>query len=603
MNKIISFLRHTFWERTIMRTILVSYLLLNVLLLLLLGYLSIKDSTKMLTDEIIHSSNEVMEQAALGLSFNLEEAKRSLVMLAGSYSVITMMKEHETIAIPSRLQHERNIAEIAQGIRTYQTLISDMLVLGKTGYVNNLDGRKTLQWDYPFQAQPWVQEAFRTHPEGSFFSIGIHKQDYYLSTNITSFNQPALSLVLQVKGYRGQTLGAVIANLDLSKINGMFEQSAYQNKGSIFLIDENRNIIVHKDSGQIGQTLDFPDVEKLYEQPAGHFKEMINGLEMLVIYQPTAINGWKMLSSVPMSDITSQSQPLKANLGQLLYLCLIANVLICLLITLRISLPLRRLLTALDRMGEDDLLYVKPRNYRYRELNEIGDKCRELVGRIDLLIKQNYLAQISLKEEELKSLQAQINPHFLFNTLQQLQTEIVCGNTAESNHIVLSLSNLFRYSMKRSEEEVELERELQHVSDYLYILNKKYNNAITVRLHIPNRSVLQQKIPKLTLQPIIENCIRHGFGDQIREGVIEIKAVAGRNGLLIVVADNGQGMDKTKVELLKRHIDQPNQKTDNIGLYNVSQRIKLKYGDAYGLLIRSKQGVGTKISIRLPIND
>ncbi|WP_337103978.1 cache domain-containing sensor histidine kinase [Paenibacillus sp. YIM B09110] len=603
VKKVFVYLRHTFLDRTIMRTILVSYLLVNVLLLLLLGYLSIKDSTKMITGEIVSSSNKVMEQAALGLSFNLEESKRSLVMLAGNHSVITMMKEHQKIGIESRLQHERNIAEIAQGVSTYQTLISDVLMIGETGYVNNLDGRKTLQWDYPFQSQPWVKQTFERNPQGSFFSIGVHMQDYYLSTDITRYNQPVLSVVLQVKGYQGQILGAVIGNLDLGKINGMFEQSAYQNKGSIFLIDENRHIIVHKDSAKIGQVLDFPSEEKLYEHPSGHFQENIDGVETLVIYQPIAVSGWKMISTVPMSDITSQSQPLKTNLGRILYLCLIANTLISLLITLRISLPVRRLMATLDRMGEDDSLYVKPRDYRYRELNQIGDKFKGLMGRIDLLIKQNYLTQINLKEEELKTLQAQINPHFLFNTLQQLQTEIVCGNTEESNHIVLSLSNLFRYSMKRSAEEVELEREINNVSDYLYILNKKYNNGIRVSFSIPDRDVLRRKIPKLTLQPIVENSIRHGFGDHIREGAIHIKAVGGRKGVLIVVSDNGQGMSKDRAAELTRHINSTTQKSDNIGLYNVNQRIKLKYGEPYGIRIYSKQGVGMRVSILLPIMD
>lgn len=602
MKSFLAFIKYTLFERTIMRTILLSYLLVNILLLLLLGYLSIKDSTSMITEEIVNSSNKVMEQAALGLSFNLEESKRSLVMLAGNYSVAKMMREHDTISISSRLQHERNIAEIAQGIMTYQTLVSDVLMLGKSGYVNNLEGRKTLQWEYPFLEQKWVQETFEPNPEGSFFSIGIHKQDYYLATNISRYNKPALSVVLQVKGYQGQTLGAVIGNLDLEKINGMFEQSAYQNRGSIFLVDEHRNIIVHKDSARIGQALDFPaEVEaRLYEQSSGHFQVNVNGADTLIIYQPTAVKGWKMISTVPMSEITNQSKPLKTNLGRILYLCLIANTLICLLITLRISLPVRRLMGALDQMGEDDSLYVKPRNYRYRELNQIRDKFTDMMGRIDLLIKQNYLTQISLKEEELKTLQAQINPHFLFNTLQQLQTEIVCGNTVESNHIVLSLSNLFRYSMKRSEEEVELEREIKNVKDYLYILNKKYNNGIEVSFSIPNEADLRYKIPKLTLQPIVENSVRHGFGDDLRTGEIKISAVAGRKGLLVVVADNGKGMLYEQVEELNRHINSPAQKADNIGLYNVNQRIKLKYGEQYGLRIRSKQGAGTKVTILLP---
>lgn len=607
MEKVRSFLKfiqHTLFKRTIMRTILLSYLIVNILLLLLLGFLSIKDSTDMLTEEIVNSSNKVMEQAALGLSFNLEESKRSLVMLAGNYSVSRMMKEHDTISVSSRLQHERNIAEIAQGIMTYQTLISDVLMIGQTGYVNNLEGRKTLQWDYSFLNQAWVKETLEPNSEGSFFSIGIHQQDYYLNTNISRYNKPTLSVVLQVKGYQGQTIGAVIGNLDLEKINSMFEQSTYQNKGSIFLVDAHRNIIVHKDSTRIGEALKFPEeVEaKLYQQPSGHFQTSLNGTNTLVIFQSTAIKGWKMISTVPMSEITSQSSLLTTNLVRILYLCVIANILICLLITLRISLPVRRLLAALDQMGEDDSLYVKPRNYRYHELNQIRDKFTEMMERINLLIKQNYLTQISLKEEELKSLQAQINPHFLFNTLQQLQTEIVCGNIVESNHIVLSLSNLFRYSMKHSEEEVELGREVKHIKDYLYILNKKYNDGITVNFSIPDELESQYKIPKLTLQPIVENSIKHGFGDDIRKGELKISAVVGRKGLLIIVADNGKGMQQEQVEGLNRHVSEPSQRADNIGLYNVNQRIKLKYGKQYGLNIRSKQGVGTKVSIFLPLN-
>lgn len=138
------------------------------------------------------------------------------------------------------------------------------------------------------------------------------------------------------------------------------------------------------------------------------------------------------------------------------------------------------------------------------------------------------------------------------------------------------------------------------MSDYLYILNKKYNNGIAVSFHIPNRDVLRCKIPKLTLQPIVENSIRHGFGDHVREGKLQILAVSGRKGLLIVISDNGQGMESAKVKTLSRHINSSTQKMDNIGLYNVSQRIKLKYGNEYGIQIHSRQAVGTRISILLP---
>lgn len=600
MKKLLRMVRYLIFERTISQTILFSYLLVNLLLLLFLGLLSIRDSTTMLTDEIIASRNKVMEQAASGLSFNLEETRRSLVLLAGNHAAISIMGEHSPVQMSNILQHERSLKEITAGIHTYQSLISDVLILGKNGYVLNLDGRNSLNWEYIFEEQLWVQEAFYTSQKGNFFSLGIHLQDYYLPHDISRYEQPTLSVAMQVRGFGGKVAGAVIANLDLKKINGMFERSNYLGSGNIFLVDENQRIIVHQDSSKIGQTLHFEGLDQFDQEAAGNYTAPIDNEEHLIIYQPTLIAGWKMLSTVPMSEITNQSAPIKSNLARILYLCIVLHICISSFITYRISRPVNRLLATLDRMGEDDSLYVINRNYRYRELNHIGYKFKELMTRINQLIEQNYLSQISLKEEELKALQAQMNPHFLFNTLQLLQTEIVCGNTEASNHIVLSLSSLFRYSMRHAEEVVELRQEIDHVIHYLYIMNKKYNDRIAVTFQVPE-DVLSLKIPKLLLQPIVENSIRHGFGEDRREGAIHIHATLVKRGLVLMVRDNGKGMDRRSLRRLRTHIETPNHKMGNIGLYNVSQRIKLKYGNDYGMIIRSVVDVHMTVYLILPI--
>lgn len=601
MKQALRILRYFLLEKSISRTILFSYLLLNLLLLLFLGLLSIRDSTRILIDEIIKLSNKVMEQAAAGLSFNLEETRRSMVLLAANYATMSIMSEEAPVKIENILQHERSLKEITTGINTYQSLISDVLILGKNGYVQNLDGRISLRWDYPFDQQPWVKEAFSSNAKGNFFSLGIHRQDYYLEHDISRYQQPTLSVAMQVKGFGGKVAGAVIANLDLKKINGMFERSARQSHENIFLIDEHRRIIVHQDRSKIGQLLHFEGIEQIDQEPSGNYTAMIDGEEHLIIYQPTRIDGWKMLSTVPMSAIRNQSAPIKSTLARILYLCIVLNILISLLITYRISRPVNKLLATLDRMGEDDSLYVKTHNYRYEELNHIGTKFIELMDRIKQLIQQNYLTQISLKEEELKTLQSQINPHFLFNTLQLLQTEIVCGNMEVSNDIVISLGNLFRYSMRHTEEVVELKKEFEHVRDYLFIMNKKYNDKIEVSFHIPDPQLLHCKIPKLILQPLVENSIRHGFGEDRREGSIRIAVTRVKKGLLLMIRDNGKGMDRDALRALRQHIGNANRKSGNIGLYNVSQRIGLKYGDDYGIRLRSAKDVHMTVYIVLPM--
>ncbi|MCM3634227.1 sensor histidine kinase [Paenibacillus camelliae] len=600
MNNTFRFLIRFLAGKTIIRTIMFSYLVLNILLLLLLGMLSVRDSTTSLTKEVTQSSYKVMEQAARGLSFSLEEATRPLVLLAGHYSVGSMMNPGREMDIAGRIQHERNIAEVAFGVSSLQSIVSDVLILGKNGYVNNLDGRISLLWDYPFTEQTWFKQAISDRPSKGFITLGLHKQDYYLEKNISKYNKPTLSIALPVRDYNYKTLGAVVANVDLAKVNTMFELSSYQNDESIFMIDDQQTIIAHKEGTAIGTKINFTGIEQIYEGDSGSFVTMLDERETLVIFHPTAVQGWRMISTVPMSVIKGQADSLKSNLIGFIYLCLILNIFISILITARISRPFGRLLSTLDKIGGDSIYIIKNK-YKYRELNLISQKFRELVIRIESLIKQNYQSEIALKEVELKTLQSQINPHFLFNTLQLLQTEIVCGSTEDSNHLVLSLSSLLRYSMKQSEEMVELEQEIQNVRDYLYIVNKKYDDRIDIEFFIEDESILKNRTIKLILQPLVENVIFHGFVENPQSAKMTIKVVRVKKGILIVIKDNGKGISRSRIRQLSRQLEQPDFKAESIGLFNVNQRIRLKFGPDYGLKIRSMEGVFTTVYIVLPM--
>ncbi|GBF72964.1 sensor histidine kinase [Paenibacillus sp. 598K] len=599
-NTGIKFLVRSLIGNTIIRTILFSYLVVNILLLLLLGLLSVRDSTASLTREVTQSSYKVMEQAARGLSFNLEEATRSLVLMAGDHSVRRMMIPGRGIDVGGRIQHERNIADVAFGVSSLQSMISDILILGKNDYVNNLDGRKSLQWDYSFTGQTWFKQAISETGSKGFIALGLHMQDYYFKTNISKYNLPTLSIALPVKDYTLKTIGAVVANLDIAKINAMFELSSYNNE-SIFMIDNEHNIIAHREIAAIGTKLNFTGIERIYPGFSGSFMTELAGEQTLVIFHPTAVEGWSIISTIPKSVINEQADSLKSTLIDFIWLCLLLNILISILITAKISLPFGSLLSNLDKIGKDDI-YVIKNNYKYRELDVIGDKFRELVVRIESLVKQNYQSEIALKEVELKTLQSQINPHFLFNTLQLLQTEIVCGNTEDSNHLVLSLSGLLRYSMKQSEEMVELKQEIQNVKDYLYIVNKKYDNRIDIQFHIPDEDVLKNRVLKLLLQPLVENVVLHGFGENPQSAKMTIHVVTVKTGILIAIHDNGRGIEKYRYRQLASQLNKQDMKPDSIGLFNVNQRIRLKFGPQYGLKLRSKQGVFTTVYIVLPRN-
>jgi two-component system, sensor histidine kinase YesM len=601
MQNTIAFLRAIFLNRSIIRTLFLSYLVVNLCILLILGNISIRDSTQMITDEIIKDSYKIMEQATLGLNFNLDEIKRPLVQLVTNASVIESVKSYYSMTIEERINNDRNIMEINSGISSFQTLISDILIIGRTGYVNNLEGRKSLRWDYPFTEQPWFLATQQKDNEG-FMSLGLHKQDYYLDNYISRYNQYTLSIAMPVYDYQKQKIGAVICDLDLKKVAGLMNLSAYEKNGQIFLLDQKGTIIVDRDTSLIGQHYEADKLAKM-KGDSGSFvvqKSTDSADSVLLIYHSTAIKGWKLVSSIPMSEIKGHSLSLKTKIAGIIYLCLVLNIVISMIVTFRLSRPVKNLLTTLDQTANTTLKVI-PKNYVYRELNQIGDKFVELMGRIQNLVEQNYISQLAWKESELRALQSQINPHFLFNTLQLLQTEIVYGNTNESNDIILSLSNLLRYSTRVGSELVELQSEINYLKDYLFILTKKFNDNLTFEFEIPDEFLWHCKIIKLILQPIVENCIKHGFGDYPDRNTIHIHVKSVPKGLLIYVEDNGKGIEKVELLRLRELINNRTAKVNNrVGLQNVHQRIQLKFGRGYGLFICSRKGRFTRVYVLIP---
>ncbi|WP_173192208.1 cache domain-containing sensor histidine kinase [Paenibacillus alginolyticus] len=532
------------------------------------------------------------------MNFNLDEIKRPLVQLVTNASVIESVKSYESMNIEERINNDRNIMEINSGISSFQTLISDILLIGRTGYINNLDGRKSLRWDYPFTEQPWFLATQQKDNEG-FMALGLHKQDYYLDNYISRYNQYTLSIAMPVFDYQKQKVGAVICDLDLKKVAGLINLSAYEKNGQIFLLDQNGTIIVDRDTSLIGQHYETDKLAKM-KGDSGSFVVQTSTDSVLLIYHSTAIKGWKLVSAIPMSEIKGHSLSLKTKIAGIIYLCLVLNIVISMIVTFRLSRPVKKLLTTLDQTANTSLKVI-PKNYVYKELNQIGDKFVELMGRIQNLVEQNYISQLAWKESELRALQSQINPHFLFNTLQLLQTEIVYGNTNESNDIILSLSNLLRYSTRVGSELVELQSEINYLKDYLFILTKKFNGNFTYEFEFPDESLRHFKIIKLILQPIVENCIKHGFGDYPARNTIHISVKSVPKGLLIYIEDNGKGIEKAELLRLRELINNRAAKVnDRVGLQNVHQRIQLKFGCEYGLYICSLKGRFTRVYALIP---
>ena len=231
-----------------------------------------------------------------------------------------------------------------------------------------------------------------------------------------------------------------------------------------------------------------------------------------------------------------------------------------------------------------------------REVRELSETFSHMVGQIQRLMETVRGEEINLRKTELKALQAQINPHFLYNTLDSIAWMCEQGRNAEAVQMVNALARLFRISISRGHELIPIRSELQHAESYLQIQKHRYKDQFCYRFDV-DEGCLDYLCNKITLQPIIENAIYHGINGLVDEGEITITIRPEGEDILFVVADNGVGMEPAQIEAMLRK-----ERSDRtgIGIKNVNDRLKIYFGEKYGITIDSEPDEGTSVTIRMP---
>ena len=234
-----------------------------------------------------------------------------------------------------------------------------------------------------------------------------------------------------------------------------------------------------------------------------------------------------------------------------------------------------------------------------KELRVISSTFGHMTGRIKQLMEQVRREETELRKTELKALQAQINPHFLYNTLDSIQWMCERGKTEDAAKMVSALARLFRISISKGRELIPIKDELRHAENYLLIQSYRYKDQFTYSFDV-DESLCGYLCNKITVQPLIENAIYHGLDRLVDEGEIKItvkQAPDDRNDILITVSDNGVGMTKEQCEAI---LKKERSDSSGIGVKNVNDRLKIYFGDKYGLTIESELDVGTSVTVRIP---
>lgn len=291
---------------------------------------------------------------------------------------------------------------------------------------------------------------------------------------------------------------------------------------------------------------------------------------------------------------------------QMIRFSIIAFALILILITflsyyipLSITHPIRKLSEVTDQVAKGDLT-VRSDVRSGAEVSVLNDSLNTMIDKINELLEQVKTEQGRLRKAEFELLQSQINPHFLYNTLDTIVWLAEAGEQKKVVDMVGSLSDFFRTSLNQGKDMVSVKEELQHSRSYLEIQQVRYQDILQYEIQVPE-PLFCYLIPKITIQPLVENALYHGIKNKRGIGKIMITGKREKDYFVLIVEDNGAGMSRERLEAVRKGMNQKSQTEKDIyALYNVNERIRLNFGQKYGLSIDSVLGEGTTVQVMLP---
>lgn len=487
------------------------YLICNTLLLLVFGICMLGISTRVLINKVEDSSEMITEQAVYTLDKTFNDIASQMVSFS-SYRDLWNKFSKSNMSIQDKLDVNRELNNILKKTDLFNSVVQDILVISDNGYYFTTIGQDGLAANYDYWSKEWYQKAKDTTGNVYVHILGLHDQDFYSKKRAITAKNKTFSISFALQNSKGKVSGALIYNFDITQLAEVLGASNYEENGKVAILNEEGVIMSRSDNSDIGSMLKVSerDREIMKREKTGSFWTKVDGKEHFVSFQTTSM-GLKLVSYIPQSEIFRHTRTMIWLLILIILCSLILNLLITFKVSGSIKRPVQKLIDNIQKVDSQKLI-LETEGYNYKELEQIANKFNGLLERLNSLIDKDYKSQILINKFRLYSLQSQINPHFLMNTLQQLQTEIVYGNVEESNDIIVDLSKMLRYSLYNYEEIVPIGMELQYIQSYLELFTRKYEGELQVKYEI-TEEIEGYYMLKMLLQPIVENCIMHAFGE------------------------------------------------------------------------------------------
>ncbi|GGA44358.1 sensor histidine kinase [Paenibacillus physcomitrellae] len=545
-------------------------------------YVNMRDTIKR---NAITSVSDSIRHADESLNVMLKEIDRLNTVVATNKNTVinTILSPNEEISY-EWFQEQKRITEFLSGMIDYKPYISRIAVVGLNGKVF-------------FSGGPWIDRTF-LDTETMDFMLSKGERHAYFKRSDTS---EAIS-VGRVLRYNRETIGVVMVDLNYDFIRTTYGVKPTSDS-ILYVLDGQKQLVFQSDSAPSDVSAEM--TKAVYEEVEPSDQEetverAIDGKRYIVVSRKSENTGWTTRALIPLDSLLSKSEKIR-NLMVEVAVAVFAVVLIgSLQISSRTTLHIRRLKTMMMRVKDGNLDF--PRTEIVTK-DEIGDLYRVFISMVDelkRLMEGIRMSEQAKREAELTALQAQIRPHFLYNSLNTIKYLANLNGVPNIEEVSGALVELMRGVLGNSGEFLTLREELGYVSSYVAIAKYKFLEPVPVEFQVEDEGLLECRVPKLTLQPIVENALMHGFGPSAQGGFVLIRIFEEDGDLKIEVMDNGKGMSKEKLEVLMGEEAEAPSRFSGMGVRNVHERISRIFGEPYGIRLYSEEGLYTKVEIRFP---
>ena len=572
------------------------FLFCAVILLISLSvfaFLTINISNRAIVDKAIKNAGRelaLIDRSLLNLINNSENYVRILSIDSRLQNQLQRINNNQLDSLDN-LELEKTLSSVSSNVAEPITHIAAASIISTeghifdVGYVDNSSIRQYFNSD--------VISAIRQKKTPSWLGLTRIRFKYAGEEDVFPIAKPIIDLDT------GHYLGTAVLYLKEKDLASMYLDNIINQNDKFYIVDDKNMIISTQNKDELYQVFDqkkYLGNHKLEEiSDVYSIINNIDGIQTLV----TAINfeklNWKIISITPLDEITYENRGITKLILIFGVICLLFAFAASYLLSYKISKPIMKLVKIMGKIKSGNL-ELRANFTAKDEIGLLGEGFNSLMDRINQLLNQIYTEQKQKRESEFKLLQSQIKPHFLYNTIETIISFIKLDMKDQAMITAKSLADFYRISLSKGNDIISIKEEIRLIENYLSIQKFRYVEYLDYTVDIDD-SIYQLQIPKLTLQPLVENSIYHGLKQKSDKGLLTVKGYYENNTVKIEVTDNGVGMNE---ELIVRVLERANTHNSDFGLYSVNSRLKLLYGAQYGISIESKVDEYTKVTVTLP---